>query len=71
MARGMLALATVGCFVLGGGMLVAFEATALRLTGAIVLLGYLACGVFLIADPAELSRPDEPEPDRMDRPGDG
>jgi hypothetical protein len=61
--RSPLAVATVACFVAGIALMVPFEATLTRVLGVAALLGFVVCGVFLIADPRALSGDDEPAGD--------
>jgi hypothetical protein len=49
-----LAAATVACFVLGTGLLFPFEHTATIAAGVVLLLGFVVCGVFLLASPERL-----------------
>ena len=56
MSRSPLAVATVGAFVLGVGLLFPFESTLPVLAGIIFLLAFVVCGLFLILDPSELAR---------------
>ncbi|MGH2762405.1 MAG: hypothetical protein ACRDL4_04945 [Thermoleophilaceae bacterium] len=51
-----LAVATVACFVLGAGLLFPFEHTATLAAGVVLLLAFVACGVFLLASPERLDR---------------
>lgn len=57
--RSPLAVATVALFVIGVGLMIPFEATLTRVLGVAALLGFVACGVFLIADPRALAGDDE------------
>jgi hypothetical protein len=57
--RSPLAVATVACFVVGIALMLPFEATLTRVLGVAALLGFVGCGVFLIADPRTLARDDE------------
>jgi hypothetical protein len=49
-----LAVATVACFVLGTGLLFPFDYTATLIAGVFFLLGFIVCGVFLVASPDRL-----------------
>jgi hypothetical protein len=53
--RSPLAVATVALFVVGIGLMMPFEATLIRVLGVAALLGFVICGVFLIADPRMLA----------------
>jgi len=50
---------TLGCFVLGSAVMLAFEAPAARIVGVALLFGFVVAGVFLVADPAFLDRDEE------------
>jgi energy-converting hydrogenase Eha subunit C len=50
---------TLGCFVLGSAVMIAFEAPLARIVGVALLFGFIVAGVFLVADPAFLDRDDE------------
>jgi hypothetical protein len=50
-----LAAATIGCFVLGAGLLFPFEHTATIAAGVVLLLAFVVCGVFLLASPERLN----------------
>jgi hypothetical protein len=49
-----LAAATIGCFVLGAGLLFPFEHTVTIAAGVVFLLAFIVCGVFLLASPERL-----------------
>jgi hypothetical protein len=49
-----LAAATIGCFVLGAGLLFPFEHTVTIAAGVFFLLAFVVCGVFLLASPERL-----------------
>ena len=51
-----LAGATAACFVLGVALMIPFEATVTRVLGMGFLIGFVVCGLFLIADPRFLAR---------------
>ena len=53
---------TLGSFVLGGAVMLAFEAPLARIVGVALLFCFVVSGVFLIADPAWLAG-DEDAPD--------
>jgi hypothetical protein len=54
-----LEIATVACFVLGAGLLFPFEHTLTILAGVLLLVGFVVCGVFVLASPDALAH----EPD--------
>ena len=54
-----LELATLACFVLGAGLLFPFDSTFTIIPGVLLLLAFVACGVFALATPERLGR-DEP-----------
>ena len=56
--RALLGL-TVASFVLGATVMIFFESTPARIVGVALLFTFIVSGVFLIADPAWLSRDDE------------
>ena len=49
-----LAAATIGCFVLGVGLLFPFEYTVTIAAGVVLLFASVVCGVFLLASPERL-----------------
>jgi hypothetical protein len=49
-----LEIATVGCFVLGAGLLFPFDSTVTITAGVLLLLAFVVCGVFLLASPGRL-----------------
>jgi hypothetical protein len=54
--------ATLAAFVLGAGLLVAFEKALTLAAGVVLLLAFVVLGVFTIASPEYLARaPDESE----------
>jgi hypothetical protein len=59
MQRPPLLVVTVGCLVVGVGLMVPFEATVPHVLGVAALFAFIVCGLFLIANPAELGRPDD------------
>ena len=59
MKRSRLGLATVACFVAGLALMVPFEDTITRVLGLAFMFAFIACGVFLIADPARLAPEDD------------
>jgi energy-converting hydrogenase Eha subunit C len=50
---------TLGCFLLGSAVMIAFEAPLARIVGVALLFGFIVAGVFLVADPAFLDRDEE------------
>jgi uncharacterized membrane protein len=50
---------TIGSFVLGSAIMLAFEAPLARIAGVALLFVFIASGVFLVADPEFLDRDDE------------
>jgi hydrogenase/urease accessory protein HupE len=59
--RPPLVTAAIACFVLGAGLLLAFDKAVTLLLGVTLLLAFIALGVFAIASPEYLARePDEP-----------
>jgi hypothetical protein len=52
---------TLGSLVLGGGIMLAFEAPLARIAGVALLFCFIVSGVFLIADPAWLARDEDTE----------
>jgi hypothetical protein len=54
---------TVAAFVLGAGLLVAFEKALTLALGVVLLFAFVVLGVFTIASPEYLAQaPDEAEP---------
>lgn len=58
---GRLALAAVGCLVLGGVLMFFFESAVTRVLGVLLLAAWIALGTLAIASPDYLSREDEPD----------
>ena len=50
---------TLGCFLLGSAVMIAFEAPLARIVGVALLFGFIVSGIFLVADPAFLDRDEE------------
>ena len=50
---------TLGCFLLGSAVMIAFEAPLARLVGVTLLFGFIVSGIFLVADPEFLDRDEE------------
>lgn len=59
MRRSRLGVATVASLVAGLALMLPFEYTITRVLGIACLFAFIACGVFLIADPARLAAEDE------------
>jgi hypothetical protein len=49
-----LEIATAACFVLGAGLLFPFDSTFTIIPGVLLLLAFVACGVFVLASPERL-----------------
>jgi hypothetical protein len=49
----------VACFVLGAGVMIAFEAPLARIAGVALLFAFIVSGVFLVASPEFLARDEE------------
>jgi hypothetical protein len=50
---------TIGSFVLGSAIMLAFEAPLARIAGVALLFVFIVSGVFLVADPDFLDRDEE------------
>jgi hypothetical protein len=50
---------TMGSFVLGSAIMLAFEAPLARIAGVALLFCFIVSGVFLVADPEFLDRDEE------------
>jgi hypothetical protein len=48
-----------GCFVLGAGVMIAFDAPLARIVGVALLFAFIVSGVFLVADPEFLARDED------------
>lgn len=59
MRRSRLSIITVAAFLLGVGLMIPFEQTLARVAGVLSLLAFVACGVFLVANPDDLGREEE------------
>lgn len=59
MRRSRLSIVTVAAFLLGVGLMIPFEQTLARVAGVLSLLAFVACGVFLVANPDDLGREEE------------
>ena len=66
MRRPPLLAATLAAFVLGAGLLVAFEKAVTLAVGVVLLFAFVVLGVFTIASPEYLAR----APDRSELPKD-
>lgn len=49
----------LACFIVGSGIMIAFEAPLARIVGVALLFGFVVSGVFLVADPAFLDRDED------------
>jgi len=49
---------TFGCLILGLPLMLLFEHPLTRVAGVLLCLGFIVSGVFLIADPEDLSDDD-------------
>ena len=47
-------IATIACFVLGAGLLFPFDKLYTILPGVLLLLAFVVCGVFALANPERL-----------------
>ena len=54
MTRSPLFIAALACLAVGSALMLVFESTLARLIGVPALIGFIVCGVFLIANPADL-----------------
>jgi hypothetical protein len=54
-----LLVATLASLALGLALMIGFEATVARVLGVASLFAFIICGVFLIANPADLGGSDE------------
>lgn len=59
MRRPPLLAVCVACFVLGSGVMIAFEAPLARIVGVALLFGFIVSGVFLVASPEFLARDED------------
>lgn len=62
MSRSALAKLTIALFVVGVGLVFPFSSTLTRIFGIAALFAFIVCGLFVIADPADLVD-GEPEAD--------
>ena len=54
MTRSPLFTAALACLVTGAGLMLVFESTLARVFGVPLLIAFVVCGVFLIANPDDL-----------------
>ena len=54
MTRSPLFIAAVACLAVGSVLMLVFESTLARVVGVPALIAFIVCGVFLIANPADL-----------------
>jgi hypothetical protein len=59
--RGRLAGLALACFVVGAGLMLAFEMPATRIAGVLLLTGWIVIGAFALATPEYLGREDDSE----------
>jgi energy-converting hydrogenase Eha subunit C len=59
MSRERLLGLTIGSFVLGGAIMIVFEAPLARIVGVALLFVFVVAGVFLVADPEFRARDEE------------
>ena len=59
MTRERLLRLTIGCFLLGSAVMIAFEAPLARIVGVALLFGFVVSGVFLVASPEFLAGDEE------------
>ena len=59
--RGRLAGLALACFVVGAGLMLAFEMPAARIAGVLLLTGWIVIGALALATPEYLGRGDDPE----------
>jgi energy-converting hydrogenase Eha subunit C len=50
---------SLGCFLLGSAVMIAFEAPLARIVGVALLFGFVVSGVFLVASPEFLARDED------------
>jgi uncharacterized membrane protein len=50
---------TIGSFVLGSAIMLAFETPLARIAGVALLFAFIVSGVFLVADPEFLDRDED------------
>ncbi len=54
MTRSPLLVATLACLAVGSVLMLVFESTLARVVGMPLLVAFVVCGVFLIANPDDL-----------------
>ncbi len=54
MTRTPLLVAALVCLAVGAVLMLAFESTPARVIGVPALIGFIVCGLFLIANPDDL-----------------
>jgi hypothetical protein len=59
--RRRLATLAIACFVVGSGLMLAFEMPVARIAGVLLLTGWVVIGAFALATPEYLGREDDPE----------
>jgi hypothetical protein len=59
--RGRLAALAIACFVVGAGLMLAFEMPVARIVGVLLLTGWIVIGAFALASPEYLGREDDPD----------
>jgi hypothetical protein len=59
--HGRLAALAIACFVVGTGVMLAFEMPVARVVGVLLLTGWIVVGAFALATPEYLGREDDPE----------
>ena len=51
--------ATLACFAIGVALMIVFDATVTRILGVALLLAFIVLGLFAIATPEFLGRPED------------
>ena len=59
--RGRPATLAIACFVVGAGLMLAFEMPIARVAGVLLLTAWIVIGAFALASPAYLERDDDPD----------
>ena len=54
MKRSPLLAVALACLVVGAALMLAFESTLARVIGMPLLIAFIICGLFVIADPDDL-----------------
>lgn len=57
--RGRLAALAIACFVVGAGLMLAFEMPVARIAGVLLLTGWIVIGALALAGPEYLGREDD------------